>query len=62
MVSVIAAQQSPLAQEFAKKGSPVSYRGQIWCQILNVNIDDVVSMGNHSLSDRPPLLPPPTCH
>ena len=40
---MIAAQHSPIAQEFAKKGTPVSYRGQIWCQVLNVHIDDVVS-------------------
>lgn len=44
---VIAATHSPLAQEYAKKGCPVSNRGQIWCHILNVHVDDVVSTSFH---------------
>ena len=32
-----------MAQEFAKKGVPLSYRAKLWAQILNVIVEDVVS-------------------
>ena len=39
---MIIAGHAPIAQEYAKKGVPLSYRAKIWTQILNVNVDDVV--------------------
>ncbi len=44
LFSVLGVNHSPLAQEFSKKGIPVSYRGKLWCQIFNVDVDDVVSL------------------
>lgn len=38
---VLGAQRSALAQEFAKKGCPLSQRGALWCQMLGVDVDDV---------------------
>jgi hypothetical protein len=35
---------APATQEFAKKGIPLSYRAQMWSQILNVEVDDIVSL------------------
>ncbi|WAQ99539.1 TBC19-like protein [Mya arenaria] len=37
---VITADHGPLAQEYAKKGCPISLRGDLWCQILGVIIDE----------------------
>ncbi|XP_071087662.1 TBC1 domain family member 19-like isoform X1 [Haliotis cracherodii] len=39
--NVIKANHGPLAQEYAKKGCPVSLRGDLWCQMLVVEVDDV---------------------
>lgn len=43
MISVLAVGHSPLAQEFAKKGCPIGFRARLWCQILNIAVDEVVS-------------------
>ena len=40
---VLGQNHAPLAQEYAKKGVPLSYRAKIWTQILNVSVDDIVS-------------------
>ena len=40
---VLGQSHAPLAQEYAKKGVPLSYRAKIWTQILNVSVDDIVS-------------------
>lgn len=40
---VIGASHAPLAQEYSKKGVPLSFRAKLWMQILNVTVDDIVS-------------------
>ncbi len=35
---------SPLAQEFCKKGCPLTYRAEMWCQILGIELADIDSM------------------
>ena len=44
--SVLSACHAPVAREFAKKGCPTSMRGELWCQMLGIEVDEVV----HSLS------------
>lgn len=39
--SIIQVQQIALAQEFAKKGCPISHRSAIWCQILGIEVEDI---------------------
>ena len=48
-VSVINANHGPVAQEFSKKGCPISLRAMLWLQMLGVEIDDVVSQISHNL-------------
>lgn len=38
---VINANHGPVAQEFSKKGCPISLRAMLWLQMLGVEIDDV---------------------
>lgn len=38
---VIQGHQHALAQEFAKKGCPLSYRSALWCQILGIEVEDI---------------------
>ncbi|XP_050415584.1 TBC1 domain family member 19 isoform X2 [Patella vulgata] len=38
---VIASKHAPLACEFTKKGSSISLRGDLWCQMMGIKIDDV---------------------
>lgn len=37
---VIAGDHGPLAQEYAKKGCPISLRAELWCQILGIELDE----------------------
>ncbi|KAH3840801.1 TBC1 domain family member 19-like [Dreissena polymorpha] len=37
---VLQAEHSPIAQEYAKKGCPVSLREDLWSQILGINVDE----------------------
>ena len=41
---VIQANHTAVAQQYAKNGCPSGLRGQIWAQILAVNISDTVSL------------------
>jgi hypothetical protein len=41
---VLAVSHSPLAQEFAKKGCPIGQRADLWCQMLGITMDDIVSL------------------
>lgn len=45
MFSVIANDHGPLAQEYSKKGCPVSLRAELWCQMLGIYLDEFVSTG-----------------
>ncbi|XP_041368917.1 TBC1 domain family member 19-like [Gigantopelta aegis] len=38
---VLAACHGPLTQEYAKKGCPVSLRGDLWCQMLGIEVQDI---------------------
>ncbi|XP_070197839.1 TBC1 domain family member 19-like isoform X2 [Littorina saxatilis] len=38
---VLAANHAPVAREFSKKGCPDSMRGEMWCQMLGVEVDEV---------------------
>ncbi|XP_025088277.1 TBC1 domain family member 19-like [Pomacea canaliculata] len=38
---VLAAKHAPTAQEYAKKGCPTSARGELWCQIMGIEVTDV---------------------
>ncbi|KAL8612925.1 hypothetical protein ACOMHN_035002 [Nucella lapillus] len=38
---VLSANHAPVAREFSKKGCPTWMRGQLWCQILGVGVDEV---------------------
>jgi len=40
----------PVAQEFAKKGCPITYRVDLWKHILCVHVDDIVSMSLYAPS------------
>ena len=40
--TVISANHGPLAQEFSKKGCPTSMRATLWCQILAIEVDEIV--------------------
>lgn len=40
---VLAANHAPISREFSKKGCPVSMRAELWCQILGVELTNVVS-------------------
>ena len=48
-VTVVGVNHAPLAQEYSKKGVPMSYRGKLWAQILNVIVGDVVCYFNYFL-------------
>ena len=43
VLSVVEMEHGPVAQEFAKKGCPITYRVDLWKQILGVQVDDIVS-------------------
>ena len=40
--SVVGVNHGPLACEYSKKGSTVSLRSELWCQMLGVQIDELV--------------------
>ena len=43
--SVLAASHALVAREFSKKGCPTSMRGELWCQMMGVEVDEVVGSG-----------------
>ena len=43
--SVLAASHALVAREFSKKGCPTSMRGELWCQMMGVEVDEVVRSG-----------------
>lgn len=55
-LTVLAAKHAPTAQEYAKKGCPTSARGELWCQIMGIEVTDVVSLcrGKVNFADNVP--------
>ena len=50
--AVVQAKHSPLAQEFAKKECPITYRSAIWRHILGVEVDEIDVLYYEELKGR----------
>jgi len=46
--TVIQHGSTPAARQFAKYGCPPGLRGDMWKLILGLEVDDMVSNGNHT--------------